>query len=994
MKENRLKLLVAGFAGLVALIVYAITMAPTVSFWDCGEFIASAYGLGIPHPPGTPFFVFFSRVVILALPFIDEIAKRVNYISVVSSAATVFMVVVFTWDLIAKFMEKTDLDMSRIMRKIVLAAGGLMGGFLLAFSDTFWFNAVEAEVYGFAMFLVVLISWLGFKWLDYRNTKQENTILILICYLAFLGVGVHLYTLLTVPAIFVLLLLGSDHATRIARWPVWVTGTILCSMVYKPSSFLPWSLITLIVLAISMLVVKTDLRRHLRLSLWLTIMALLGFSTHFYIPIRSALDPNIDENQPEINVRNAQGEISIAELFKKENWQNFNDYIERKQYGAESMISRAFHRRAQFGNQLLTFPHMGYGGYQLAQYTPFKVGDVNYVAPGIYDIARSDGEVQRGNLKFPSQMEIMGGNKAMQFLWFALFNGVILWVFWAGYKRRPKTAIYMLLLYLISSAGLLFYINFSDGTRLEKRDTEQWVSMMQSESSTLASRGINMPEIPDPNELLALRLQMHHAKSSEQRSQLEQNQAWRQWRAIQAGYTSAGYPAPELPDPVHLEVRERDYFYAPAFIFMSMIYGVGLGLLLLSLYSSRGAITTKAVAGVIVVLSAALPLFANYKEHSRRNLWVPWDYAYNLLMSCAPNSVIFTNGDNDTFPLWFAQEVANIRRDVRVVNLSLGNTEWYIDQVKNRDVIPDSVPPLKMSYTNEEIVNKMVLSQENMHDPTHRVQWWLDNVQARLPTLKTQIADLDSIIAEGEASSAQVIDRQRKAEMFQVYDALVQWGTPRANGHMKTQDKLVFDIALNNPDRPLHFANTVGTSNFVGLEKYMIQQGMVYTLLRGQLDIKPDQVDVAATQYLVDSVYQYRGLGDGTAFIDSETQRLLFNYNTIYIRMALEMRGEINLLASQKVSVEGSDSTHLVQAFDAKIDSLLSLGMSFCEKGMQQFPSEWRNYAVAAELQTAAGKFEEAIKTLKSAQDKVDATTADEINRRIGYLEEIKKRSL
>lgn len=1037
MSEKMLKHLVAGAVGLVALIVYAMTMAPTVSFWDCGEFVASSYTLGIPHPPGTPFFVLLARFVIILLPMVEEIAKRVNYISVVSSAATAYLITLFAWDILGKLVARTSGLVNS--KRFIQGAGAVVAGLLMAFSDTFWFSAVEAEVYGTAMFMVVLISYLGFLWVDHRDSGYGDKLLVLICYIAFLGVGVHLYSLLTVPAVFLLMLVADEGSLRknivsvivvfvlafvgmflagalattaswigtllpllllvllkfdstgekLPRWPLWFSGVVLYSVVYNVSSFIVWSLVLIVALVIALYNVGPLLKRDVKLSLWFSVLALVGFSTHLYIPIRSELNPVIDENNPEINIRDEQGNLQLGNLFKSENWKAFNDFIERKQYGSESMISRAFYRRAQVDNQVLTFPNMGFGGYQIAQYLPFKVGGVAYYQPGVYAIDPDENVAQtRGNMQFPTQMTVMGENTFAQLLLFLAFNGLLVWTFVRSYRKDKATGIYLGALYGICSVGLIFYINFADGTRMENREGESWSINMARERSMLAERGVTVPVAPEANKLLATQLEM--SLFPERRSQLQNSAVWQTWTRIQAGYQSAGLQA-RMPEPVHLEVRERDYFYTPAFIFMSLVYGVGFGVLLLSFAESGKKSLVRPVGIAVALLAGAVPLFANYKEHNRANLWVPWDYAFNLLESCEPNAILFTNGDNDTFPLWFAQEVAGIRKDVRVVNLSLGNTDWYIKQML------DVPPVLKLSYDKAGIDNDMVLSESNASNPAHYMETWLNKANSAIPTLQRQLEILGGRLAAATtaADSAAIQgDMSRRTLYLQAYTALKTWGEPRRNSYMKTQDKLVMDLVMNNLDKPIHFSTTVGTSNFVGLERYMVQKGMIYDLVKGDLSDRRDALDVERTAFLADSVFKYRGLGDGTAYINTETERLLFNYNSIYIRLAIEMRNRMADAETQLRTVAADSAmtpeqrTATTTIARAKLDKSMQTGLHYLEMGMTQFPGEWRNYVMAADIADLAGKRTEALAYLQKGADKVQGTTREEVVRRLEMLKQ------
>lgn len=975
LKEKWMKHIFAGIAALVALVVYVLTMAPTVSFWDCGEFVACANTLGIPHPPGTPFFVFLARAVIVLLPFVGEIAKRVNYISVVSSAATVYVTALFAWELLATVL-KTDALAEKITGKVrtaVLGSAALVAGFLLTFSDTFWFNAVEAEVYGIAMLILMLVSYLGLVWYNKRNEEYSDRILIFICYIAFLGVGAHLYTMLTVPAVFALLLVAEPKKI-VERIPIWITGTLLCSVIYMVSAFIEISFVCLIALSILCLAKpfkSKGVQRSMRLSLAFAFFALIGYSTHLYIPIRSELNPIIDENDPEINIRDEQGNLQLGNLFKDENWVAFNNFIERKQYGSESMISRAFYRRARVSHQFLSFPHMGYGGYQMAQYLPYKVGDVNY-ANGIYTFDAADNQpVERFGIKFPTQMSFMGDATLPQFLMFLIFNGLLIMVCVFVWKRNRNMGVFVSVLYALCSLGLLFYINFADGTRMEQRERDYWVSVMSRNVQDLNSRGMGITALPDPNDLIDMRQNIEHAKirmetlkargaNDAQLATLQReiddysnSAVWQNWQKIENGFAQVGARAP-FPDAVHLEVRERDYFYTPAFIFMSMIYGIGAGILVFLVATSSFAAFANPVAAALVAVSFLVPCISNYKEHDRSGLWVPWDYAFNLLNSCRPNAILFTNGDNDTFPLWFAQEVAGVRKDVRVVNLSLGNTDWYIKQML------DNEPILKLSYDKAAIDRDMVLDNSSASNPNHQVSTWVKNAQRLMPQLKNRIDAMEGL----QLSAADSAKLMQFKVHYQVWDAFTEWANRTRSGMMLTQHKLVIDLALQNMDKPIEISTTVGTSNFMGLEKYMVQEGMVYNFVKGDLNPKRNAFDAAYTANLIDSVFKFRGLGDGTAYINSETERLLSGYVSLYLQISFDTRDKIsNLRNSHPFTAEKK----------AQVDSLAASASKYLELGMKQFPSEWRNYWAAAFVYEAAGQKAKAQEVLNRGLENVPA---------------------
>jgi tetratricopeptide (TPR) repeat protein len=747
-----------------------------------------------------------------------------------------------------------------------------IGSALVTFSDTFWFSAVEAEVYGTSMFLVMCISWLSLDWYEKRGTPKANRILLLIAYLGFLGMGVHPFSFITMPAVGIFVLLSEPNhrknwggfaamivvfvlANLVAKglgldmvWafvatlalgaivyasipdmsfdaPLALTGLGLFSIVYDIGDFIFYAAATLVVALIAKLLAKTpEAKVRWKLSVLLALVALLGFSSYAYVPIRSSVSPNIDENEPRT-------------------WVAFKDYLERKQYGSESMISRAFHRRGTLLHQLLVHPHMGYGGYMLAQYFPWKVGEtrMDENEPVVRDIVVEH--------KFHTLWANIGSKPGWQMFFFLMFQFPFLYGGYLVYKRNPHLGAYLLILYAACSYGLVFYMNFADGTQMEMRDYDYWK---------------------------------------------QQN-----------------FNPQAKPDNVHIEVRDRDYFFTPGFMFMGILFGVASAFLLnrLSQLKGGGGGIPRGIGVAMLALAIAVPAYSNYKEHNRHGDYIPWDYAYNLLQSCRPNGVLFTNGDNDTFPLWFIQEVENVRKDVRVVNLSLVNTNWYIKQLKTHE------PKLVVGFSDDEI---------NALEP----QPW----------------------------------RFKQAVGFKVPNSNISVELePRS--YLKVQDIMVLHIVQNNyPARPIHFAVTVSDDNMMGLEKYLVMEGMVYTLTEEK---KNKEIDAKATAHMVDSVYRFRGLGDPKLFVDGNTEGLLTNYSATNFRLVMWAQERVTELQRQLEDLRKvpnpSDSVKVaIAAKDAEVKEKVAFAEKYLALNARILPREWRNNYYGAQLYAAIKDFPKA----------------------------------
>jgi len=709
---------------LISFIVFLKTMAPTLSFWDCGEFIACAYTLGVPHPPGTPMFILIGKFFI-QIGLFETPAQNTNFISVLSSALTVMMAYIIIVKVTRHMIDrKTDQTAGDKLSYFGILIGAFSGSLILAFSSTFWFNAVETEVYGLAMLVMMIITYMMIAWGEQKATSGSgDKILIGVVYILFLSISIHLTSFLITPALVIFMALVDREKAR--DWRFWVCWGILFSFaspVYLPIQMMIPSLFdyqmetwmflmvaSAVFFGINTLTNKSAARQKWGFYFAIMVVAIIGFTPHIYIPIRAAHKPAINENNPD-------------------NWQRVKACLERRQYGQESMITRMFNRRAKLDNQFGNYPHMGFWGYFKKQYSNDFWGLLRYL---------------------PFLIGLFG--------------------MYLTIRKSYKNGFLIFAIFLISSLGLILYLNFSDGTRTD-----------------------------------------------------------------------------------HLEVRDRDYFYTPAYIYFALIIGLGLSVILSNLMGwlagripSSAAKPIWAAAALIAVLIPLDTLAYHYHSHDRTGDYKPFDYAYNIRNSCEQDAIIFTNGDNDTFPLWYLQEVEHIRQDVRVVNLSLINTDWYILQLKHQMNVPIDLTDEQIIWQPAGKVGKIQLYQpaDKYYDPIRKINRYL-------------IATRDSLT--GKVT--------------------------------RVQDQMIEHIVLANRNHyPIYFSSSVPVSNRWSLSDYVVKQAMALKIMlrAPQTDLDPE-----TTEELLTNVYSYRGVDDLNVIKDENNVGLTSTYPERFIELATYWRNQ------------------------------------------------------------------------------------------------------
>lgn len=690
---DRLNKIIGASVFSFTLIVYFITVAPTVAFWDCGEFITTSYILGVPHPPGAPLYTLLGRIFSMMTFLGEEIALRVNFLSVVSGTVTVLFVYLCVVRLLSTWLDRTDAH-----ERIAILVGGTVAALSVAFSTSFWANASEAEVYGLSMCITVIAYWLALRWDDGHKNPVSDRQLLMIAYLFGLGAGVHLQALLTVPGILILVFsdLMKDQPTH--KQIAAVIGLIIYPFA---AIFLPTILTTFITIGILIALLK--LRPEWKNPVFWAAAALLfglGFSTYIALFLRSGLDPMIDMNNPE-------------------SWDNFKAFLGRQQYG----LHFSWPRRADFWAYQINI-HIKYFLQQFPFYNDGFLGWESVFRKAV-PTGSETMEIQRYSL-----ITLAFGIGGAYYHW----------------KNDWKRFASVFSLFALMGIGLVLYLN--------------------------------------------------------------------------------------MPDP---EPREREYIFVGAYTFFGCWMGIGAaGLIASAARSSSAALAAPVAAACCVILPLGI-LHSNYFSHDRRGDTIPYDYAYNILQTCDQDAILFTNGDNDTYPLWFLQHVEGVRTDVRIVNLSLIKTTWYVEQLR------DLEPKIPMGLTDEEIRAKMVAYP------------WTE------PEDLT-IAGLD--IKGTEIPTAQYRSGSGTVPVIEAHTVMIWWIINRINW-----------------SRPIYFAVTVPNSNQAGLRPYLSMEGMAYRLVK---EHSPGQFDPARTMHNMMQVYRYRGINQTDIYKDPVSRRLLGNYLVLF----------------------------------------------------------------------------------------------------------------
>jgi len=976
----------------IAAVTYLQSIEPTASFWDCPEFIASSYKLEVGHPPGNPIFMMVANIFTQLTSNVALKGAMVNRMSAILSALTILLLFWSITRLAKKILLKGDEEKNNtisLAQIIGILGCGVVGSLAYTWSDTFWFSAVEAEVYGFSSFMTALVFWLVLKWEEVADEPGADRWLVLIAYVIGLSLAVHLLNLLCIPAIVLVYyfkryknpnLKGSLIAIvisfaivgiilfgimqgfmRVAGWfellfvnqlglpynsgvifymalvvssfiwGIWESmreksNTLRIKIAFILSAgllgvpFLGNSLILGILLWAALAVILFVYKKINPVSLNTILLGLfvilIGYSSFVLIVIRSTSNPPLDENSPE-------------DIF------TLRTYVAREQYGETPLLYGPTYvseiKRDAGGNAVTTD-----GGPVWARIAkrdssekdryfvatqndkPIYADELNTLFPRMFsrEANHIQGYKNWANIK-GERVRVAtpdGGSKwVVKPTFFEnlsfFFNYQVNWMYWRyfmwNFSGRQNDIQGN---GEVSNGNWITGIKFLDSLRLGPQD--------DLPDSVAKNKGYNrFYMLPLILGLIGIFYQIYAGKKGVQGFWITFLLFFMMGLAIVLYLNQKPY-----------EPRERDYAYAGSFYAFAIWIGLGVAGIIdaLTKYAKLKPLPAAVAGSVLCVLVPVQMVSQTWDDHDRSYRYVCRDFGYNYLTTCEPNAIIFTMGDNDTFPLWYGQEVEGYRTDVRVCNLSYLQTDWYIDQMKRQAYKSD---PLPISWKRMDYIlgtHEMAYIIPRIKDAMEvsRALDWVksDDIRTKkIPTTRDSEITLDNIPSDvlyiPVDSTAVVKSGVVKPENYNriVKNLVIDLSERRDSAGnviqsgkniLVKQEMMILDMLANNKDwsRPIYFATTVPREQYLRLDSFLRRDGIAYRLVPYNTGISDDYDDMDTdtisvnknrldvdTDILYDNLmhkYRYGNLDHPGIYLDENAMKMAKTFRMMFGQLA------------------------------------------------------------------------------------------------------------
>ena len=941
-------------AFVIAATTYLITMEPTASFWDCGEFISTAFKLDVGHPPGAPFFMLTGRFFSLFASDPTQVALMINTLSALASAFTILFLFWTITHLARKVVAKTEEEYT-LANVIGILGSGMVGALAYTFSDTFWFSAVEGEVYAYSSLFTAVVFWAILKWENVADRPGSDRWLIFIGYLMGLSIGVHLLNLLAIPAIVLVyyfrnykpstkgVVLAMSTAVvilgvvlygiipgfvEVASWfELFFVNTLgfsfntgLFIYILLTLAALAWGLHetynekNYVRMAISFIVAFTLVgipffgshillgliivagmiyfffakrekinARWLNTALAMITVILIGYSTYTVIVIRSAANPPMDQNSPD----------NVFAL---------KYYLNREQYGDRPLLYGSVYNapvklRVE-GNMCVPEEIKGDAQYAPKPKTAASDKDEYFVTGYKMDYKMDE----RFDMLFPRMYSSTPSHVEAYKTWGNIKGTSITYDYCGQQKTEVKPTfgenIQFFLDYQVRFMYLRYFMwNFSGRQNDIQGNGEiehgNWITGFNFIDKYLVGDQTKLPSELAENKgrntyfMLPLILGIFGILFLIYNGKEGKHTFW----VTTLLFLLTGLAIVIYLNQTPYQPRERDYAYAGSFYAFSIWIGLGV----LGIIKAIDKYIPKAVAASVVTILAlgvpALMAAENWDDHDRSNRYVARDFGGNYLASLKPNAIVFSNGDNDTFPLWYNQEVEGQRTDVRVCNLSYLQTDWYIDQMK-RGAYESA--PLPISWKAKDYVTGK-----------NEVMWVEDMVKE---PIDMQTA-FDFLLSDDPATKMNGESFIPSSKLFLPVDAnqVIKSGTlaperageivPQINVELKrriTKSEIMIleMLKTNNWKRPIYFAVTVGDDYYLGLNDHFELTGLAYQILPIGAKGAGSGVNTKEMYDNMINKFRYGNIQDPKVYLDENTLRMCRTHRMMFSQLASALYNE------------------------------------------------------------------------------------------------------